>query len=112
MTISGNSNNIGQILYASYRACDQLGYSHQELLKSNISFLMPEYIRSRHDQVLLDYFKKNKISKGTSDTMMIWPLDSQGYLRIGQAQIKVLPFVDKGIVLFSVLWLLDVKTMI
>ena len=73
---------------------------------------MPEYIRSRHNQVLRDYFNKNKISKGISETIMVWPLDSLGYVRIGQGQVKIFPSVDKGIVLFGVLWLLDIKNMI
>ena len=73
---------------------------------------MPDYIKIRHDQLILDYFEKTKSWTGASMDLMVYPLTSQGFMKLGYGDIKVVPSLDKGVVMFTLLYLIDVKDLL
>ena len=83
MSISGNQDTLGKMLSTTYQISDLLGYSLKELENKSVNFMMPEYIRIKHDEILRDYFSKNKIYRGVSDSQNIYALNSRGYLNLG-----------------------------
>ena len=112
MSVSGNQDTFGKILNSTYQISDSLGYSLKELENKSINVLMPEYIRSKHDTILEEYFTKNKIYTGASDILNIHPVNSKGYLKLGKSRVKLFPDIQEGIVLFAVSYLIDVTTLI
>jgi hypothetical protein len=73
---------------------------------------MPDYIKVKHDKILQDYFTKTTKSEGISENIIVYPLNSSGYMVLGFGRVKIIPNMDKGIVLFCLLWLVDVEELI
>lgn len=72
--VSGEFQQIGQITECSQGICRVFGYTKKELLKKNITMLMPDMFKSFHDDLLLG----NKI-KGESSRIVFGKLKS-GYI--------------------------------
>ncbi len=51
--ISGQINNIGEILYVNNEFCKIFGYSKPTILSKNVNIIMSECISVKHDDILL-----------------------------------------------------------
>lgn len=43
---------------------------------------------------------------------MVYPLTAQGFMKLGYGKIKVMPNLDKGVLMFALLYLIETKELL
>ena len=62
LLVSGNKQNIGEVLGANNELSEVLGYLKADLIHSNVSKVMPVIIGEKHNELIKRYFDKNEES--------------------------------------------------
>jgi len=58
LSISHEVNRIGEVLWASKSTRRVLGYNREDLVKTNVSRIMPSVISRYHNDILLNWRNK------------------------------------------------------
>ncbi len=94
--VSGNPNTMGDIVSVNNEITFCLGFKPKELVGQNCGILCPPYIAVQHNPMI-----ENFIKRGTSSFLkakrVIMGFNSQGFLVLMEAFIKVLPSITNGI---------------
>lgn len=96
--ISGNRSNLGIIMNANHEIYQILGFSKQDLIGENISFIMPDLIGAHHNSFLHSYFEKqdqNNTSVLTEN--LIFPQHLKGYIVPCVKLVRLVPNLDSGV---------------
>jgi PAS domain S-box-containing protein len=77
--ISGQIENIGEILYVNNEFCKIFGYSKNNILGKNVNKIMSECISIEHDQILISAQKRSELAYFKA-AREIYGLHKNGYL--------------------------------
>lgn len=94
--ISGERSNIGVIKYCNTKITELIKYSPHELLGQNVNILMPKFIGSMHDDILMSYLELTK-SKYDNVERLAPMIDKDNYLVFARILTKPLPSLFNGL---------------
>lgn len=100
--VSGNPHTMGDIASINNEITHILGFKAKEIVGQNCGILCPQYISSKHNQMI-----ENFIQRGTSKVLRsrrtVIACNSQGFLVFLDSLVKILPSVDQGIKFVGIL---------
>lgn len=94
--ISGERSNIGVIKYCNTKITELIKYSPHELLGQNVNILMPKFIGSMHDDILMSYLELTE-SKYDNVERLAPMIDKDNYLVFARILTKPLPSLFNGL---------------
>lgn len=99
--ISGEKNNIGEVLCINNEVSESFGFDKSEIVGHNISKVMPPIIAEKHSQFITNYLKAEKQRK--MDNVFIVPLHKLGYVVPCSFLLRVVPNLKRGLQLIGFL---------
>ncbi|CAK86810.1 unnamed protein product (macronuclear) [Paramecium tetraurelia] len=102
ITMSGNVGSIGIVASCNNEIQKSLGYPASDLFESNVSKIMPKIIGDQHNQLVENYMRTNN-SNIIGMERFVLAQNSQQFLVPCKLMVKVLPNLDKGILLVGFL---------
>ncbi|CAD8205602.1 unnamed protein product [Paramecium octaurelia] len=102
ITMSGNVGSIGIVASCNNEIQKSLGYPASELFEQNVSKIMPKIIGDQHNQLVENYMRTSN-SNIIGLERFVLAQNSQQYLVPCKLMIKVLPNLEKGILLVGFL---------
>jgi hypothetical protein len=94
--ISGERSNVGVIKYCNTKITELIKYSPHELLGQNINIVMPKFIGSMHDDILMNYLESTE-SKVDNNERLVPMMDKDNYLVFVRILTKPLPSLFNGL---------------
>ncbi len=99
--ISGEKDNLGEVLCINNEVSELLGYEKSEIVAHNISKTMPPMIAAKHAQIMLNFFGSGKYT--TTTDKLVLPLHKLGYIIPCAFLHRVVPNLARGLQLIGFL---------
>jgi hypothetical protein len=99
--ISGEKDNLGEVLCINNEVSELLGYEKSEIVAHNISKAMPPMIGAKHGQIILNFFSAGNYTK--NNDKLVLPLHKLGYLVPCSFLHRVVPNLGRGLQLIGFL---------
>jgi len=100
--ISLQTDNFGRIIAISNNVLDHFGYEASAFLNKNVNALMPDFIRSRHDDILRNYLSNGKESS-INKNRKVFGLHKNGYLIPFYMYITPFPHLESDYSIMAIL---------
>jgi len=96
LIISGDKLSLGKITYCNNSFTTLLGYSIDEIIGKNVSYIIPWNVSLYHDKFIENFYKKSQINiiNHIRDILIV---DKGNYLVPVRIAIRLLPYVEEGI---------------
>eukprot|EP01022_Parablepharisma_sp_SALTPOND_P017432 TRINITY_DN277_c1_g2_i1.p2 TRINITY_DN277_c1_g2~~TRINITY_DN277_c1_g2_i1.p2 ORF type:complete len:1761 (-),score=195.95 TRINITY_DN277_c1_g2_i1:3742-9024(-) len=94
--VSGNPNTMGDIVSVNNEITQNLGFKAKEVIGQNCGVLCPQYISSKHNQMIENFIKRGD-SNFLKNRRIVTACHSKGFLVLLEVYVKVLPSVEEGI---------------
>jgi PAS domain S-box-containing protein len=104
--VSLQIDKVGSIIHTNDEIYRTLGYHRKDIVGQKINKLQPRPVAVVHDSILKRFLSNYKNSKVLNNTLQLYAISNEGYLRPISILVKLYPQISSQITLIGFIQLL------